>query len=60
MSFSNTALYFSSSSITNDECYDSWHDRLGHVNFNIIKTMMHLNLVPKSHINKEEKCVYTG
>jgi len=47
MPFSNIALYFSCLSIVNVECCDSWHGRLEHVNFNTIKRMVHLDLIPK-------------
>jgi hypothetical protein len=52
MPFSNATLHFLSLSIANVECCDSRHDRLGHVNFNTIKRMIHLYLKPKSYINK--------
>jgi hypothetical protein len=52
MPFANATLHFLSLSIANVECCDSRHDRLGHVNFNTIKRMIHLDLIPKSYINK--------
>jgi len=43
---------FLSLSIANVEFCDSQHDRIWHVNFNTIKRMIHLDLIPKSYINK--------
>lgn len=47
---------FSTSSIANVECYNTWHGRLGHVNLNTIKRMMSLELILKSVINLKERC----
>ena len=33
-----------------------WHGRLGHVNYNSIRKLMSLNLLPKFEINKKHKC----
>lgn len=45
--------------IANVECYNVWHDRFGYVNFNFIKRMMHLELIPMSSIlNKNMKFVF--
>jgi hypothetical protein len=52
MLFSNATLHFLSLSIANVEFCDSQHDRIWHVNFNTIKRMIHLDLIPKSYINK--------
>ena len=45
-----------SSFVANDECSNMWHARLGHVNFNSIKRMMSLNLIPKASIDLKKKC----
>lgn len=34
-----------------------WHSRLGHVNFRSLKRMINLELLPKSSLNKDTKCV---
>ena len=40
----------------NIESCDIWHGRLGHVNFNSIKKMINLNLIPKSSFDSTSKC----
>ena len=55
MSSPSTTLQFLFSSIANVECYDSSYSMLGHDNFNTIKKIMHLNLIPKLHINRKRK-----
>jgi len=40
----------------NIESFDIWHGRLGHVNFNSIKKMINLNLIPKSSFDSTYKC----
>jgi len=42
-------------SIANIEYCDTWHGKLGHVNKNIIKKMMHLELIHKLHANVNDK-----
>ena len=39
----------------NIESCDIWHGRLGHVNFNSIKKMINLNLIPKSSSDSTSK-----
>ena len=51
-----TCYSFSTSSIANLECSNTWHGRLGHVNLNTIKRMMSLELIPKSVINLKKRC----
>ena len=34
----------------------TWYQHLGHMNYNSIKRMMHLNLIPKLNIKDNEKC----
>nr|KYP31709.1 Retrovirus-related Pol polyprotein from transposon TNT 1-94 [Cajanus cajan] len=55
-SFINKNSSISSSSISNVECCDIWHGRLGHVNLNSIKRMMTLDLIPKSFNELKQKC----
>ena len=43
-------------SVAKIECCDTWHGRLAHVNKNTIKKMMHLDLIPKSPINLNDRC----
>ncbi|KZV19365.1 retrovirus-related Pol polyprotein from transposon TNT 1-94, partial [Dorcoceras hygrometricum] len=38
------------------ECYNLWHGRLGHVNYNTLKRLVKLNLLPTMDINKTHKC----
>ena len=33
-----------------------WHDRLGHVNYNSLRKLMNLDLLPKCHINLNIEC----
>ena len=33
-----------------------WHDRLGHVNYNSLRKLMNLDLLPKCHIDHNIKC----
>ena len=40
----------------NIESYDIWHGRLGHVNFNSIKKMINLNIIPKSSFDLSSRC----
>ena len=40
----------------NIESSDIWHGRLGHVNFNSIKKMINLNLIPKSSSDSSSRC----
>jgi len=40
----------------NIESFDIWHGRVGHVNFNSIKKMINLNLIPKSSFDSTSKC----
>ena len=49
-------IFTISSFVANDECSNMWHARLGHVNFNSIKRMMSLNLIPKASIDLKQKC----
>lgn len=42
--------------VLNVESPVTWHQRLGHVNFNSIKKLMHLNLIPKFDIKDHDKC----
>ena len=39
----------------NIESCDIWHGRLGHVNFNFIKKMINLNLIPKSSFDSSSR-----
>jgi hypothetical protein len=55
MSSTNTTLQFLFSSIASVECCDSSYSMSGHLNFNTIKKMMHLNLIFKLHINRKGK-----
>ena len=36
-------------------CFESWHERLGHVNVNSLKRMINLNIIPKFVIDKKNK-----
>ncbi|KZV25402.1 hypothetical protein F511_07286 [Dorcoceras hygrometricum] len=38
------------------ECSNLWHGRLGHVNYNTLKRLVKLNLLPTIEINKTHKC----
>jgi len=55
MSSPSTTLQFLFSFIANVECCDSSYSMFGHVNFNTIKKIMHLNLISKLHINRKRK-----
>jgi len=35
---------------------DIWHGRLGHINFNFIKKIINLNLIPKSSFGSSSRC----
>ncbi|KAL0315721.1 UNVERIFIED_CONTAM: Retrovirus-related Pol polyprotein from transposon TNT 1-94 [Sesamum radiatum] len=38
------------------ECFNLWHVRLGHVNFNTLRRLVNLNLLPKFEIEAKHKC----
>lgn len=38
------------------ESCDLWHDRLDHVNYNSLRKLVNLNLLPSIDINKKHKC----
>ena len=38
------------------ESSNIWHDRLGHVNFNTLRKLMNLELLPKFKIDANHKC----
>ena len=40
----------------NIESSDIWHRSLGHLNFNFIKKMINLNLIPKSSFDSSSRC----
>lgn len=40
----------------NVESCDVWHGRLGHVNFNTVKRMANLDMIPKHAIDTKKKC----
>ena len=42
--------------IMNIESSSIWHGRLGHVNYNSIKKLMNLNLIPKDNLKNNQKC----
>ncbi|KAL2253467.1 UNVERIFIED_CONTAM: Retrovirus-related Pol polyprotein from transposon TNT 1-94 [Sesamum indicum] len=52
----NNKIDVSDSIILNVESSTLWHSRLGHLNFNSIKRMMNLNLIPSQNIERNHKC----
>ncbi|KAL0368431.1 UNVERIFIED_CONTAM: Retrovirus-related Pol polyprotein from transposon TNT 1-94 [Sesamum calycinum] len=38
------------------ECFNLWHVRLGHVNFNTLRRLVNLNLLPSFEIDAKHKC----
>ena len=51
-----TPLSSEQSLILNVESSSTWHARLGHVNYNLIKRLMRLNLIRKIDIKHKERC----
>jgi len=54
MGSSSNAIFDSQLSVANIECSHAWHCRLGYLNKNINKKMMHLDLIPKLHVNMND------
>lgn len=38
------------------ECSNLWHDRLGHVNYNTLRKLVNLELIPKFKIDSHKRC----
>ncbi|KAJ0881981.1 putative RNA-directed DNA polymerase [Helianthus annuus] len=52
----NKSLNESSTSTYMVESSNVWHGRLGHVNFNSLRRLIKLNLIPTFHIESNHKC----
>ena len=52
----NVSTPVSDKCVMNVECFSTWHQRLGDVNFYSIKKLMNLNMIPKSDIAHQNTC----